>query len=42
MKVLIVSFDRSLVKQLRNALGGYEVMDVKNVEEALNLATSIF
>jgi DNA-binding NarL/FixJ family response regulator len=42
MKVLIVSFDRNLVKQLRNALGQYEVMDVKNVEEALNLATSYF
>jgi DNA-binding NarL/FixJ family response regulator len=42
MKVLIVSFDRSLVKQLRNALGEYEVMDVKNAEEALNLAIPHF
>jgi hypothetical protein len=42
MKVLIVSFDRNLVKQLRNALGEYEVMDVKNVEEALNLAIPHF
>jgi DNA-binding response OmpR family regulator len=42
MKVLIVSFDRNLVKQLKNALSEYEVMDVKNGEEALSLATSIF
>jgi len=42
MKVLIVSFDRNLVKQLRNALGEYEVMDVKNAEEALNLAIPHF
>jgi hypothetical protein len=42
MKVLIVSFDRSLVKQLKKALGEYEVMDVKNGEEALSLATSYF
>jgi DNA-binding NarL/FixJ family response regulator len=42
MKVLIVSFDRNLVKQLRNALGEYEVMDVKNAEEALNLAIAHF
>jgi len=42
MKVLIVSFDRSLVKQLKNALSECEVMDVKNGEEALNLATSYF
>jgi hypothetical protein len=42
MKVLIVSFDRNLVKQIRNALGEYEVMDVKNVEEALNLAIPHF
>jgi len=42
MKVLIVSFDRSLVKQLKNALSEYEVMDVKNGEEALSLATSYF
>jgi len=42
MKVLIVSFDGSLVKQLKNALSGYEVMDVKNGEEALSLATPYF
>jgi DNA-binding NarL/FixJ family response regulator len=42
MKVLIVSFDRNLVKQLRNALSEYEVMDVKNGEEALSLATPYF
>jgi len=42
MKVLIVSFDRNLVNQLRNALGEHEVMDVKNVEEALNLAITHF
>ena len=42
MKVLIVSFDRNLVKQIRNALGEYEVMDVKNAEEALNLAIPHF
>jgi hypothetical protein len=42
MKVLIVSFDRSLVKQLKNALSEYEVMDVKNGEEALSLVTSYF
>jgi DNA-binding NarL/FixJ family response regulator len=39
---LIVSFDRSLVKQLKNALSEYEVMDVKNGEEALSLATPYF
>jgi hypothetical protein len=42
MKVLIVSFDRSLVKQLKDVLSGYEVMDVKNVEEALSLANPYF
>jgi len=42
MKVLIVSFDKNLVKQLKNALSEYEVMDVKNGEEALNLATPYF
>jgi DNA-binding NarL/FixJ family response regulator len=42
MKVLIVSFDRSLVKQLKNALSEYEIMDVKNGEEALSLATPYF
>jgi DNA-binding NarL/FixJ family response regulator len=42
MKVLMVSFDRNLVKQLKNALSEYEVMDVKNGEEALSLATPYF
>jgi DNA-binding NarL/FixJ family response regulator len=42
MKVLIVSFDRNLVKQLKNALSEYEVMDVKNGEEALSLAIPYF
>jgi hypothetical protein len=42
MKVLIVSFDKSLVKQLKNTLSEYKVMDVKNGEEALGLATSYF
>jgi Response regulators consisting of a CheY-like receiver domain and a winged-helix DNA-binding domain len=42
MKVLIVSFDRNLVEQLKNALSGYEVMDAKNGEEALSLITTHF
>jgi DNA-binding NarL/FixJ family response regulator/ribosomal protein S3AE len=42
MKVLIVSFDRSLVKQLKNVLSEYEVVDVKNGEEALGLITTHF
>ena len=42
MKVLIVSFDRSLVKQLKNVLSEYEVMDVKNGEEALSLVNTHF
>ena len=42
MKVLIVSFDRSLVKQLKNVLSEYEVMDVRNGEEALSLVTPYF
>jgi DNA-binding NarL/FixJ family response regulator len=42
MKVLIVSFDRSLVNKLKNALSEYEIMDVKNGEEALSLATPYF
>ncbi len=42
MRVLIVSFDRSLVKQLKNVLNEYEVVDVKNGEEALNLANPYF
>jgi len=42
MKVLIVSFDRNLVKRLKDALSEYEVMDVKNGEDALSLATPYF
>jgi DNA-binding NarL/FixJ family response regulator len=42
MKVLIVSFDRSLVKQLKNVLSEYEVIDVKNGEEALSLINTHF
>jgi DNA-binding NarL/FixJ family response regulator len=42
MKVLIVSFDRNLVKQLKNVLSEHEVMDVKNGEEALSLITTHF
>jgi DNA-binding NarL/FixJ family response regulator len=42
MKILIVSFDRNLVKQLKSFLSGYEVMDVKNGEEALSLVTTHF
>ena len=42
MKVLIVSFDRNLVKQLKSFFSEYEVMDVKNGEEALNLAIPYF
>jgi len=42
MKILIVSFDKSLIKQLKEALKDYEVVDVKNGEEALNLATQYF
>ncbi len=42
MKVLIVSFDGSLVNQLKNILSEYEVMDVKNGEEALSLANPYF
>jgi hypothetical protein len=38
----MVSFDRNLVKQLKNVLSEYEVMDVKNGEEALSLATPYF
>ncbi len=39
MKVLIVSFDKSLVNKLRKALEGFDVVDVKNGEEALSLAS---
>ncbi len=42
MRILIVSFDRGLIRQLRDALSGYEVIDVKNGEEALSLANPYF
>ncbi|WP_333784089.1 hypothetical protein [Thermocrinis sp.] len=42
MKILIVSFDKNLIKQLKEVLKDYEVVDVKNGEEALNLATQHF
>ncbi|MFN3871281.1 MAG: hypothetical protein ACK4MW_07370, partial [Aquificaceae bacterium] len=39
MNILLVSFDRALVGKLKEALKGYNVTDVKNVEEALNVAS---
>lgn len=36
MKILVVSFDKSLVKGIKEALKEYEVIDVKNGEEAVN------
>lgn len=39
MKVLIVSFDKGLVAKLKKVLEGFDVIDVKNGEEALNLAS---
>ena len=42
MKFLIVSFDRSLTNQLKEALRDYEVVNVKNGEEALNLESHNF
>lgn len=40
MKVLVVSFDKSLVKGIKEALKEYEVIDVKNGEEAVNTVRS--
>ena len=40
MNILIVSFDKSLVKKLRDALKEYNVIDVKNGEEAINTVSS--
>ncbi|MGB9873832.1 MAG: hypothetical protein ACPLRS_02565, partial [Hydrogenobacter sp.] len=40
MKVLVVSFDKSLVKGIKEALKEYEVIDVKNGEEAVNTVQS--
>ena len=38
MNILIVSFDKALVGKLKDLLKEYNVMDVKNVEEALGAA----
>ncbi|MFN3976115.1 MAG: hypothetical protein ACK4LT_03530 [Aquificaceae bacterium] len=40
MNILIVSFDKSLVKRLRDALKEYNVIEVKNGEEAINTVSS--
>ncbi len=40
MNVLIVSFDKNLVKKLKDALKDYNVVDVKNGEEAINTVSS--
>jgi hypothetical protein len=40
MKVLVVSFDKSLVKGIKEVLKDYEVIDVKNGEEAVNTVQS--
>lgn len=40
MNILIVSFDKSLVKKLKEVLKEYNVMDAKNGEEALNTISS--
>jgi len=40
MNILIVSFDKSLVKKLRDALKEYNVIDVKNGEDAINTVSS--
>ncbi len=40
MNILIVSFDRNLVKKLRDVLSQYNVIDVKNGEEAINTTSS--
>lgn len=40
MNILIVSFDRSLVNRLKEALSEHHVVDVKNGEEAINTVSS--
>lgn len=40
MNILIVSFDKSLVKKLKEVLKEYNVIDVKNGEEAINTVSS--
>ena len=40
MKVLVVSFDKNLVKGIKEALKEYDVIDVKNGEEAINTVSS--
>ncbi|WP_448587608.1 hypothetical protein [Thermocrinis sp.] len=42
MKILIVSFDKNLTRQLKEILKDYEVIDVKNGEEALSFAAQYF
>lgn len=42
MKILIVSFDKNLTKQLKKVLEDHEVIDVRNGEEALNLTSQDF
>ncbi|SHK25620.1 response regulator transcription factor [Thermocrinis minervae] len=37
MKILLVSFDKGLVDQLKERLSNYEVIDVRNGDEAINL-----
>ncbi len=40
MKVLVVSFDKSLIKGIKEALKDYEIIDVKNGEEAINTVST--
>ncbi len=40
MNILIVSFDKNLVNKIKEVLGEYNVVDVKNGEEAINTVSS--
>ncbi len=40
MNILIVSFDKSLINKVKEVLKDYNVMDVKNGEEAINTVSS--
>ncbi|MDW8096376.1 MAG: hypothetical protein RMI51_06195, partial [Aquificaceae bacterium] len=40
MNILLVSFDKSLVNKLKETLKEYNVLDVKNGEEAINTVSS--
>lgn len=40
MNILVVSFDKSLVNRLKDLLGDYNVIDVKNGEEAIRTVSS--